>query len=126
MNLKNLFLINSILALMFGLGFLIVPGDVLKQYGILLMPKAGIIGIARLYGAALIGFAILSWFAKDLKPGDGRRAIASAIFIMDAISVIISLMNRLNGVTNNLGWANVAIFGLLAAGFGYFTFVKKL
>ena len=125
MNLKNLFLINSILALVFGLGFLIVPADVLKQYGILMMPKAGI-AIARLYGAALIGFSILSWFAKDLNPGDGRRAIASAIFIMDAISVIISLMNRLNGVTNNLGWANVVIFGLLAAGFGYFTFVKKL
>lgn len=125
MNLKNLFLINSILALIFGLGFLIIPADVFKQYGVLMMPKAGI-GIARLYGASLIGISILSWFAKDLKPGDGRRAIASALFIMDAISVIVSLMNRLNGVTNNLGWANVVMFGLLAAGFGYFTFVKKL
>ena len=83
MNLKNAFLLNCLLAGVFGLAFLIVPAQLLEQYGIHLMPKAGIF-VARLLGTTLIGIALVSWFASARATGDLRSNMALTFFIIDA------------------------------------------
>jgi len=52
------------------------------------------------------------------------RAIVLAVVVGDLIGFIIALMTQLNGVINALGCGNVALYLLLAIGFGYFQFVK--
>jgi len=42
----------------------------------------------------------------------------------DAFGFIAALLGRLSGVLNALGWSTVALYLLLALGYGYFQSVK--
>jgi len=114
--------INAIVAFLFGLSFVFVAGTLLSFYGITLSP--GGLVVARLFGAALLGYAVLTWFARKAEESEARRAIVLALFIGDAVGFIMALLGQLSGAVNALGWSTVAIYLLLALGFGYFQFVK--
>ena len=122
MKLSILFTINAIVAVVFGLALVLVAATFMSLYGITLSP-GGLI-IARLFGAALLGYAVLTWFARDAKDSDARRAIVLALFIGDVVGFIVALLGQLSGAVNTLGWSTVAIYLLLALGFGYFQFLK--
>ena len=122
MNLRILMIINTIIAGVFGLAFVLIPWQVLSFYGV--QPNAEINYVGELFGAALIAFAVLSWSARDTDDSDARRAIVRAFFFGDAIGFILSLIAQLGGVVNNLGWLTVVIYLVLAVGFGYFHLKK--
>lgn len=119
---RTLFLINAILAVLFGLGFLLVPVPLLASYGVELN-DAGLF-ITRLLGSEFIGYAIISWLLKDTPGSSELRAVILAMFVSDLIAFVLALIYQLQGVANALGWLTVAIYLLLAAGFGYFYFSK--
>jgi hypothetical protein len=75
--------------------------------------------------AAFIGFSVLTWLARNASDSDARRAIVLALIVSDGIGFIAALMAQLADVVNSLGWSTVAIYLLLALGFGYFQFVKQ-
>jgi Kef-type K+ transport system membrane component KefB len=75
-------------------------------------------------GAAFIGFAVLTWSARNANDSDARRAIVLALVVSDVIGFIAALIAQLADVVNSLGWSTVAIYLLLALGFGYFQFAK--
>jgi hypothetical protein len=122
MNLRILMIINTVIAGLFGLAFVLIPWQVISIYGV--QPNPAINYVGELFGAALIAFAVLSWSARDAEDSDARRAIVRALFFGDAIGFILSLIAQLNAVVNNLGWLTVVIYLFLAAGFGYFHFNK--
>jgi hypothetical protein len=122
MKLGNLFAVNAVIAGLFGLGFVFAPGRVLAQYG--LTVDAGFGLVAQLFGAALLGYAILTWLVRNAGDSDARRAIVLALFVSNAVGFVLSLMAQLKGVANQLGWSTVAIYLLLALGFAYFHFAK--
>lgn len=122
MNLSFLMTINAVVAAIFGLGFVLAPGQTLSYYGI--SPDAAFSLVAQLFGSALIGFAVLTWSARNAAASDARKAIVLALFISDGIGFILSVIGQIQGVPNALGWLNVAIYLLLALGFGYFQFTK--
>ena len=123
MKLSTLMVINAVVAFIFGIAFLCVAGTLLSLYGITVSP-GGLI-VARLFGAALLGFAILTWFARNAEESEARRAIVLALFISEAVGFIVALLGQLSGAVNALGWSTVAIYLLLALGFGYFQFIKR-
>jgi len=122
MKLSLLMVINTVVAAIFGIGFVIAPSPVLGLYGI--SPDAAFRLVAQLFGAALIGFAVITWLARNATASDARKAIVLALFISDGLGFILSVIGQLQGVTNALGWLNVVIYLLLALGFGYFQFLK--
>ena len=122
MKLGNLFAVNAVIAGLFGLSFVFAPARVLAQYG--LTVDAGFGLVAQLFGAALIGYAILTWQVRKTTDSDSRRAIVLALFISDGVAFVLALMAQLKGVVNSLGWSTVAIYLLLALGFAYFHFAK--
>jgi len=113
---------NFIVAILFGLGFTLMPATMADLYGAELTPAGLYIG--QLFGLSLIGFAVLSWLARGLTDPAGRQAIVTALFISELIGLVVSIINQLAGVVNALGWSTVVLYGLLALGFGYFRFVK--
>ena len=123
MNLSLLMVINAFVAVIFGLGFVFAPGQTLSLYGI--SPDAAFSLVAQLFGAALIGFATLTWSARKAKASDALEAIILALFIADGIGFILSMIGQIQGVPNALGWLNVVIYLFLALGFGYFKFSKR-
>ncbi len=122
MKLSTLFTINAIVSVLFGISFVLAPEFALSFFGVSLSP-AGIL-IARLFGTALLGFAVLTWFARNAGDSEARQAIVMGIFVSEAAAFIVALLGQLGGVLNALGWSAVAIHLLLALGYGYFQFLK--
>jgi hypothetical protein len=122
MKLGNLFAVNAVIAGLFGLAFVFAPAQLLAQYG--LAVDAGFALVAQLFGAALIGYAILTWLVRTAGDSAARRAIVLALFISDGVAFVLALMAQLKGLVNSLGWSTVAIYLLLAIGFAYFHFTK--
>jgi hypothetical protein len=123
MKLSVLFSVNAVVATLFGIAFVLIPGEVVAAYGLTLSPSTAV--IARFFGAALIGFGIITWQARAAAPSDALRAIVLALFVSDALGFVLALRDALTGAVNALGWSTVAIYGLLGAGFGSFAFKKS-
>lgn len=123
MTLRGLMIVNTIVAGLFGIGFVVAPGQVMGLYS----TETGMVLelMCQLFGAALIGYAALSWLARNATDSEARRAIVLALFVGDLVGCVVSLIAQLGGVVNSLGWSTVAIYLLLAIGFGYFAFSAK-
>jgi len=123
MKLSTLMIVNTIVAAVFGLGFVLAPGQVTSFYS----PEVGanLRYVAQLFGAALLGFAVLTWVARNAPDSEARRAILLALFVGDCLGFVLALIGQIGGVVNALGWSTVLIYLLLALGFGYFTYVAK-
>ena len=122
MKLNTLYIFNSIVAILFGLSFTLMPATVADFYGAELTPAGLFVG--QLFGLSLIGFAVLTWLGRAVTDAVARQAILTALFTSNLIGVVVSIINQLAGVVNALGWTTVLIYVLLAFGFGYFRFVK--
>jgi hypothetical protein len=122
MKLKTLMIINTIVAIVFGVTFVIAPAQVYSLYGI--TADEHLIYMGRLFGSALIGFALLTWLARNTTDSDAQWAIIYALFTADCVGFIVSLIGQISNVVNGFGWSTVVIYLLLALGFGYFLFIK--
>lgn len=95
----------------------------MSLYGDTLSP--GGVTIGRLFGAALLGYAVLAWSVRNTGASDVRQAIILALFVGNTIGLIAVVMGQLSGAVNALGWSTVIIYLLLALGYGYFQFVQS-
>ena len=123
MKLSQFLSISSILALVFGIGFVLAPVELLAQYGIAADKQTAFLG--RLYGSALVELGLLVWIARALVDPLGRRAIVLSGLVATVLALVIALYGQLTDVTNALGWTTVVIFALLAIGYAYFQFTAK-
>jgi len=123
MKLGNLLMAGAVVTLVFGLSLVLVPGGLLSLYGIT-VNDAGIL-IARLFGAAFLGFTVLNWSARKAADSEILRGIMLANLIMDAVGFIVTLLGQLAGLANALGWSSVALYLLFGLGFAYFQFMRR-
>jgi hypothetical protein len=122
MKLKVLFIITAIIAIVFGIAFVLIPSQVYSLYGI--ESTSGLDYMGQLFGAALIGIGLIAWLSRNATHSDARKAIILGFFIADGIGFVIALIGQLNNILGSLGWLTVAIYFLLSIGFGYFQFSK--
>jgi hypothetical protein len=120
MNLRTLFSINTIVAGLFGLAFVIVPGPLTELYDIELTAAGLYVG--RLLGAAFLMFAVLTWQSRDAQDSTARQAIVLALLVGFVVGFVASLVGQLNDIVNALGWTTVAIYLLFSVAYGYFQF----
>jgi hypothetical protein len=118
MKVNTLMIITAILLAVYGIGFVIAPAPLLSLMGITADPAVAF--ITQAFGAALIGYAVMNWFARNAVDSDARQAIVLADASFNALAIVVNLLGTLSGVLNVLGWSNVVIHLLLAAGFAYF------
>jgi len=123
MKLKTLLIIKAIVCLCLGVPILLVPNFMYSIFGATL--AAGGVFAAREYGASMMGNLMLTWFARNSQESDARWAIILALFVYDAIGVIVTLVAILSGALNPLAWLVVALYLFLALGFGYFLLPKR-
>ena len=123
MSLKNLLMVAAVIGAAFGVAFVVASGPLLAIYGITL-DKAGTL-VAQLFGALLIGVAVLNWFARNVTDPEARQAVVVGNLTGDVVGFVVILIGQLAGIANALGWANVVIYLLLALGFGYVQFMQR-
>jgi len=122
MKFSNLLIINVVVALLFGVGFVLMPATVGSTYGVTPTPAVNLAG--QLYGVELLAIGLFLWFARSVEDAYVRRAMCLAFMIADAIGAVVAAMGVLSGVVNALGWSSVLIYALLALGFAYFQFMQ--
>ncbi len=117
MRLSYLFMAAAIISLVYGLGFIVLPGQMASIYGI--TTNDGGLLFVRLFGATLIAFGVLTGLARNAGASEIRRNIVLALVALNALCFLVLLFAQLAGTVNGLGWVNVAAFLLFALGFGY-------
>lgn len=121
---RNVFmLIAGIIALIFGLGFLLIPDKVLALYG----SKADTLALfmSRYFGSALLGVGVLLLAVRAGKTReDAILGGTLGLLTLTLTGLIVAIWDLIAGVSNNLVWLNIAVYGLLTIGFAYFYFKK--
>ena len=97
------------LSALFGVGFAIVPAAVFGPYGVSLDQSATF--VARLFGAANIGFGIALWLAAGRDPAT-QRALGWGVIAYSLVEAIATAMAISAGVANPLAWAFVVLDAL--------------
>ena len=124
MRLGTLLLIGGLLALMFGLGFLLAPRPMLSLYGVPIDPS--IVLIARFFGAALVQLGLVLYLIRDVGDPRTQRGVVIGSFIGSVAGLVVALTGQFWGLTNQFGWSTVAIYGLLTLGYGSIMFGRPV
>jgi hypothetical protein len=117
MTIKTFFTIIAVLALVHGVGFVLVPEQVAVIYGLAASPSSVLIG--RLFGAALVALGLIFWLARD-QSSESVRGVLIGTAIGDAVGLIVVVMATISGTLNSMGWVAALIYLFGAAGCGYF------
>jgi hypothetical protein len=117
MNLKTFFTIKGVITLIFGLLFLLLPVWTWGLYDV----KLGMDGamVARYLGTAFLAIFMVCWFNRESSE-EAQKSATLNLAITDTIGFIVSLIAQFSGGVNALGWLNVVLWLLLAAGNIYF------
>jgi hypothetical protein len=122
MPLRILLLIAGLLALVFGVGFLLVPRPMLALYGI--APDPAIVLMSRFFGAALVQLGLILYLIRDVADPKTQRGVVLGSFLGSLGGFVVALTGQFWGLVNDFGWSTVAIYGLLLLGYGSFVFGK--
>jgi hypothetical protein len=63
MKLSTFLSIVGVVAVLFGIGFVAAPADVLEQYGI--TADRYVVIMSRFFGGTLINIGLIAWFARN-------------------------------------------------------------
>jgi hypothetical protein len=121
---KNLATISAPVTLLFGLVFLLMPEQALESYDVTGANMGELQSMTQLFGTALITIGLISWSIREMEDSDIRRNLTIALTIGNSIGTIVSLIIPIEDRANALVWVSVAIYLLLALGFGYILFMK--
>jgi hypothetical protein len=121
---KTLFNVNIIVAILFGLGFVLLPATLLDIYGVSLSDQG--ITVARLFGAAILSFPVLLWYAGRSDDPRFMMGASRTVFTYWLLGTIVLVIAQLDGQLDAaFGWATIGLHGVLLLWHGYYIFVKK-
>lgn len=116
--LKNLFILNTLVALSYGCGALLFPAWVMSSYGLTLNAAGEL--MTRFYGAELIAHGWMTWFIRNASASPTRNAILSSRCIGNAIRTGVALAFMASGQADARGWLIIALFAFFALAYAYF------
>jgi hypothetical protein len=120
MRLRTLLLIGGLIALVFGIAFLVAPQAVLRLYGV--APDQAITMMSRYFGAALVQIGLVLYLIRDVGDPRTQRGVVLGSFLGSLAGLVVALTAQFWGLVNALGWSTVAIYGFLLIGYGTFIF----
>ena len=96
MNYRTVLTVAAILSFLYGIGFMLLPGQLSSLYDVELTHSGRY--VAQMYGATLFCFGLLNWFARDFQGGHIRRSLLTANTLAAALGFVFSLIAQLGGV----------------------------
>jgi hypothetical protein len=117
MRLKQLFIINAVIAIGYALAFFVATGPLLSVYGIAPNPEGTF--MARWFGVGLLAIGLTTWFARTAADSAAGRAIVRALAISYGVGLVLATWGTLFGPFNQLGWIAVGFNLLLGAAFTF-------
>ena len=122
MSLKNIFILNFIVAGFFAVFCLLFPVTMLSWYG----PTSteALVMMTRFFGVGLLALALVTLFLRDAKITDNVKSVVLALILSDIVGLIVSLWAVYSKTVNNMGWVTVVIYGFFAIAL-YLIYKKK-
>ncbi|MBW6466323.1 MAG: hypothetical protein K0B06_07470 [Brevefilum sp.] len=117
MNLKILIIIMAIFSLVWGVGFILIPGLFGALYGFAL--DDGGIYMTRQLGVVFLMLGIILWLARQDTGSKSLRAIHIGLLIGNTLGAVVALVGQFTAPVSSLGWVGVVSYFVLALGFGY-------
>ena len=110
---------NAVISMAFGIAFVVAAEPAMAMYapeGALALTPLGL-AITNLFGAALIGFGVVAFQAREAEDSVARRAIAMGFVVGNTIAAVVGVLIVTAGAVNALGWSTVALYAIFAVGF---------
>lgn len=123
LNLRNVFLANSIVAFAFALGFLLGPEALLKLFGLSAGATEAL--TAQFFGTALVAVGLITWFAKDFADPSASKAVALSLFFAALCGLVVTVLGVLSRVIRTNSWLVIALYVLFIAAYGYLQFFSS-
>ncbi|HEX9170636.1 MAG TPA: hypothetical protein VF886_17205 [Roseiarcus sp.] len=117
MSAKTYLTIASVIAVLFGLAFLLAPTAASSIYGVPADPHTSL--ILQFFGSTLVAIGVVQWVAKDFRDWDAVRGILIAAIVGDALGLIVNLLGTFQGLLNGMAWTTTIIYALLIIGAAY-------
>ncbi len=124
MSYRILFVINALLAALFGLALVFVPTMVLDQFGA--ETRVPELLLARFFGAAMVTVGLVLWFAKDTTDEGVQKNIGLGALIGAVLGLIVTVIgiSPASGVIRSNGWIAILVQVVFALGYGFLLFLK--
>jgi uncharacterized membrane protein len=106
--------ISSIFAILYGLSFVLAPGQSIAMYGT--DPEPHLTLICRFLGSALLAFGVVQWFGKEFRDWDAVRAVLIAIAVLNALNLLVNLWGTSQGLFNAMAWSTTIVSIIFLAG----------
>lgn len=118
--LKITFLAHFIVALIFGLAFLLLPGQTGGLYGM----QAPQLDVYRLLGAALLGYAASSWLGYQASTWESVRIVVFMEMLWTLLGTLVMLYALIFSGFPALGWVNAVIFAAFCVAFSWYYYQR--
>ena len=122
MNYRIMLLVNALIAVLLGLGFLIVPNRILTQFGV--DGYAATKLISQFFGTAMLGLGLLLWFAKDVTDANLQKGMGIALLVGAVAGLFITVTGTTSGVLRANWWMALVVYAILGLAYGYLLFQK--
>lgn len=111
--------------MIFGLLWLVIPTVGLRLFGHDVVTNDLASTIARFWGSAFVGMAIMLWLAR-LGQSDSIavRAIVYGGFVVAVTGLFAAIMDVLYAGPNALIWLSIALYAIFSVWFGIVAFKK--
>ena len=123
MNYRIMFFINALVAVVFGVGFLIFPSMVLNQFDV--DDYASTRMVAQFFGTAMLALGLLLWFAKDVTEAGMQKGMSIALLVGAIGGSIVTFLGMTSRVMRSNGWLVLVIYLLFGLGYAYLVFLKR-
>lgn len=126
MNYKIMFMLNALVAALFGLAFLFVPDRVLGLFGTT-EKYASTLLVGRFFGTAMLALGLVAWFAKDVTDVGVQRGMGIALLVGAVAGLIVTLIGTFasNAVIRSNGWIAMVLYVLFGLGYTYLVFLQR-
>lgn len=116
MKLNTLLMLNAMVALLFALGTLLVPIQLLASFGVV-TDASGIL-MTRYFGAVLLGIALWSWLGRRISDPEVRRSIIITQVVPWIGVLVMDIWALLSGLGDSREWGNIILAILFLIGYG--------
>jgi len=122
MSYKVIFVINALVALVFGVGFLAVPTMALKQFGVDEYASTKL--LLQFFGTGLLTIGLLAWFAKNVTDAGVQKGMGVGMLIGALAGLVMSIIGMATGSIRILGWVAAVVYGIFVLGYAFLLFLK--
>jgi hypothetical protein len=117
MTAKTFLTISSIFAMLYGLGFLLLPGPSIALYGT--EPEPHLMLIMRFFGSTLLAFGVLVWFGKNFRDWEAVRGVLIAVIILNVVGLLVTVLGMAEGLLNSTAWSSLILYAVFLVGAVY-------